>query len=65
MEEKEIRDKIKSVVESHTKGIWTTPYFEQRYIPNEEIWKLKEDLFEMVKDILTKGGQSRGKAKKS
>ena len=65
MKDEEIREKIKIVIEKHTKGVWTTPYFEQRYIPSEEIWKLKEDLFQMAKDILTKGGQSRGKAKKS
>ena len=64
--EEAIRILIDSVVNKHVKGIWPTPYFEKRYIPNEELWSLKEDLYTMIKYILEKGGEElHGKAKKS
>lgn len=44
----ELYDLICDIVNKHTTTIWITPYTPKRYIPSEEIYNLKEDLFHLM-----------------
>ena len=65
MKDEEIKKEIDKIVERHTKAVWTSPFFENRYIPKEEIWELKNELLSLCSYLNAKGGKSHGKAKKS
>lgn len=49
MNDNELYELIASIVNKHTEIIWPTPYFPRIYIPSENIWKLKDDLFQALK----------------
>lgn len=53
-----IEEEINKIVEKHIKEIWITPYYCSKSIPNEEIWLLKNDLYELFK--AKKGGRQNG-----
>ena len=66
MDEKErlkiIYECISEIVDSFLTDIWITPYYHKRYIPSENIHKLKEKLAE---EFTKKGGPTNGKTKKN
>ena len=41
-----LEEKISKIVDSYIMDIWITPYYCKKYIPSENIPKLKEKLFE-------------------
>lgn len=49
MKDEELYELIASIVNKHTETIWPSPYFPKRYISSENIWKLKDDLFQALK----------------
>ena len=51
----ELENKISKIVDSFIMDIWITPYYCKKYIPSENIPKLKEKLFE---EFSTKGGKT-------
>ena len=50
-----LEEKISKIVDSFIMDIWITPYVCRKYIPSENIPKLKEKLFE---EFSKKGGIS-------
>ena len=54
--DKNLFDLISEIVEKHIKEIWITPYYKTKQIPNEEIWSLKNDLYEILKERRKKSG---------
>ena len=42
---------IQDIVKKHTKQLWDTPHSCKCYIPNDELYSLKQDLFNLVKSL--------------
>lgn len=53
-----IEESIESILNNHIKEIWITPYLVKKYIPNEELSSLKEELITLLKRRLTNGDKS-------
>ena len=51
MTELQLKEIIESTFAKHTQTIWITPYYHRIMIPSEEIGKLKEELFNSLKDL--------------
>ena len=56
MEENKLKAIIEKTIDSYIMDIWITPYYCRKYIPSENIPKLKEALYENIK-----GGAKNGK----
>ena len=56
MTKDEIKKRISEIVDSYIMDIWITPHFCRKYIPSENIPKLKESLSELLE-----GGSKNGK----
>lgn len=48
MKKEELKENISRVIDSFVVDIWITPYHCKKYIPSENIWKLKEKLFVLL-----------------
>lgn len=48
-EDEKIWYAIQDIVRNHSKMLYVTPLNKKPYIPNEELYGLKQDLFEYVK----------------
>ena len=63
-ENNELYELIAEIVNKYVETIWITPYTTRRFIPSENIWKLKDELFNALKgreekSLNIKGGKGK------